>query len=85
MTNRQIGTLRNLGPASARMMAEIGIRDEAALRRIGAGEAFRRACFELPERPSFNLLWALHGAIDDRDWRSYSEEEKRHLKDQTPG
>lgn len=72
--------MRNLGPASARLLAEIGIRDERSLRALGAAEAFRRLRFESPAPPSLNLLWAMQGAIDGRDWRSLTAEEKARLK-----
>lgn len=72
--------LRNLGPRSERLLAEIGIRTPEELRRKGALEAY----LELRRRGSsrsLNLLWALVGAIEPwpegRDWRDVAASEAR--------
>lgn len=68
----RIRDLRNLGPRSETMLAEIGIHDADALRRRGGLAAFlalRRAGVT----KSLNALWALVGALDPwpegSDWR----------------
>jgi DNA transformation protein and related proteins len=78
--NRRVGALRNLGPASARRLAAIGVRTEADLRRLGAVGAYARVGFEEGGPASLNLLWALHGALQDVDWRSVSAAEKARLR-----
>lgn len=72
--------LRNLGPRSERLLAEIGIRTPEELRRKGALEAF----LELRrkgEGRSLNLLWALVGALEPwpegRDWHEVAASEAR--------
>jgi DNA transformation protein and related proteins len=76
---RKIEDMRNLGPASARLLASIGVRNDADLRRMGALEAFSRLRFETDGRVSLNLLWALDGALDDIDWRRIDQERRRLL------
>jgi DNA transformation protein len=75
---RALAGLRNLGPASARMLAEAGIRSVAALRRAGAVEAFRRVRRAVP-RVSVNLLWALEGALTDRAWQDVARTDRTRL------
>lgn len=72
-------TLRNLGPASAAWLMEAGIRSAADLRRMGPALAYRKVKQIQPDA-SLNLLWALAGAIDDRDWRDLTEHDKRRLR-----
>jgi len=56
-----------LGPASETMLAAAGITSEEQLRKLGAVEAFQLVrCSGL--RPSRNLLYALHGALNNLSW-----------------
>ena len=52
--------MRNLGPASERMLVTAGVRTPQELARIGAAEAFRRVR-DTGQHASRNLLWALEG------------------------
>lgn len=70
--------LRNLGPASERMLQEAGIDSPEQLDALGAVEAYRRAV-AAGGRPSLNLLWALEGALLDLDWRALPAEHKEQL------
>ncbi len=74
-----LARLRNLGPASAAMLAEAGVRDEATLRALGAAGAFRRVLFARGGRVSRNLLWALEGALTGRRWDALDGETKARL------
>lgn len=84
-----IARMRNLGPASARMLAAIGVHDADDLEHLGAFAAYRRIVDETDHRPSLNLLWAMEGAVLDLDWRDLPEEFRTHLlhklADETPG
>lgn len=74
----KLGKLRNLGGASAQMLAAAGITTETELRRKGAAGAFvavKRAGL----KPSVNLLWALEGALTNRDWRDVAKTERLSL------
>ncbi|MCL4761891.1 MAG: TfoX/Sxy family DNA transformation protein [Burkholderiales bacterium] len=73
-----VARLRNLGPASARMLAAAGIGSPARLRALGAVEAWRRVRSRHP-RASLNLLWALEGALSDRDWQDVARTERTRL------
>lgn len=73
-----IARLRNLGPASARMLGEAGIGSVAALRRLGAVRAWRHVRAHHP-RASLNLLWALEGALTDRGWQEVARTERTRL------
>ena len=70
--------LRNLGPASFAMLAAAGIHSREDLQARGAVSAFLavRAC---GKPASLNLLWALEGALTDRDWREIAQAERMSL------
>lgn len=70
-----VAGLRNLGPKSARLLAEAGVRTIAELRLLGAAKAYRR----VKGRASLNLLWAMAAGLEDRDWRTITEPEKASL------
>jgi hypothetical protein len=73
-----VAGLRNLGAASARMLADAGIASVARLRKLGTVEAWRRVRTVHP-RASLNLLWALEGALTDRDWQDVARTERTRL------
>ncbi|KAA3653105.1 MAG: competence protein TfoX [Proteobacteria bacterium] len=74
----ELARLRNLGPASARMLATAGIFSADALRQLGAVAAFRRVRAVTPAA-SLNLLWALEGALSDRPWQDVARSERLRL------
>lgn len=82
MAARRISDLRGLGPASARMLASADIESEADLRALGAAEAFARVRLVADPAASLNLLYALHAALADVDWRTLPDELKQSLKAQ---
>ena len=71
--------LRNLGASSAAWLREIGVYTKADLERLGPVLAYRLVKGKQP-RASLNLLWALAGALSDRDWRELSDAEKANLR-----
>ncbi len=73
-----IRNLRNLGPQSEKMLVKAGIATEKRLKALGAVRAYvavRRA----GAKPSLNLLWALEGALTDRDWREIARTRRLEL------
>jgi DNA transformation protein and related proteins len=76
---RKPGAIRNLGPVSMRLLAEIGVRTIDDLRAIGSLEAFVRLRFIAAAPPSRNLLHAMEAALLDSDWRDLPEQRKREL------
>jgi DNA transformation protein len=71
---------RNLGPVSARRLAEVGIETEAHLRELGAVVAYRRVKHAFPRHVSLNLLYALAATLAGIDWRDLSPDMKAQLK-----
>lgn len=73
-----LASLRNLGSHSEAMLAAAGITTQAQLRAKGAAVAFvavrRAGC-----APSLNLLWAIEGALTDRDWKVVAKEDRLSL------
>lgn len=73
-----LGKMRNLGKASSEMLTSSGITSEDQLRELGAVAAFiavkRAGC-----SPSLNLLWAIEGALTDRDWQDVSKDDRMSL------
>lgn len=65
----RIRDMRNLGPATERMLVEVDICSPEDLRRLGAVAAYRRLKFRFGRGVSLNALYALEGALSDRDWR----------------
>ena len=74
-----IESLRNLGPASAAWLREIGIQTKADLERLGPVLAYRLVQQWQPNT-SFNFLWAMAGALADEDWQELSVDEKEKLR-----
>jgi DNA transformation protein len=70
--------LRNIGKASVQMLEAAGIGTEAQLREKGSAAAFvsvkRAGC-----TPSLNLLWAIEGALTDRDWKEVAKSDRLSL------
>lgn len=73
-----IQKLKNLGNASIQMLEVANIKTENQLRSIGAAAAFvtvkRAGC-----TPSLNLLWAIEGALTDRDWKEVAKTDRLSL------
>jgi DNA transformation protein and related proteins len=76
----RIRDLRNLGPKTEAMLAEIGIRNVDQLRERGAVQTYV-ALKRAGVTNSLNALWALAGALDPwpegRHWRELARGESR--------
>jgi hypothetical protein len=76
----RIRDLRNLGPRSETMLAEVGIHDAETLRRRG-GLAAYLALRRAGVTKSLNALWALVGALEPwpegTDWREVCSGDQR--------
>ena len=72
------GKLRNLGKASSQMLLSAGIHSEKQLREKGAVPAYL-AVKATGCRPSLNLLWAIEGALTNRDWKEVARDERTSL------
>jgi len=60
--------LKNIGPASIRQLREVGIADEADLRKLGAIAAYQRLRHAFPREVSLVMLYALEGALRGCHW-----------------
>ena len=72
--------LRNIGPASSRWLASVGIETLDDLERVGVVEAYRRVKEVEPAKASLNLLWSLQGALMDMHWTNVPDEIKQSLR-----
>ena len=73
-------TLKNIGPASARQLRDVGIENGMELHRIGALDAYRRLKHAFPRHVSRVMLYALEGALRDCHWNRLPPEVKDRLK-----
>ena len=71
--------LRNIGPASAKWLADVGVESLEDLERVGVVEAYRRVKANEPQKASLNLLWALQGAAMDIHWTDVPDQIKAQL------
>lgn len=78
-----LASARNLGPASAAMLRAAGVRSLEDLKALGAAAAWLRVRALSQPRASLNLLWALEGALVDRDWRDIDPDRRQTLKAET--
>ncbi|MBI3576174.1 MAG: TfoX/Sxy family protein [Gammaproteobacteria bacterium] len=74
----QIRNLRNLGPRSEKMLAKADIATEKRLKSLGAVRAYV-AVKRAGAKPSLNLLWALKGALTNRDWKEIARTRRFEL------
>lgn len=81
MAGVEIADAKNIGPKSAEWLRCAGIATLDDLKRRGAPAAFlavkHRGC-----KPSLNLLWALAGAIEGRQWMTLTAADKSALTEE---
>lgn len=80
MDTRPIATLKNLGPVTARDLAEVGIETTEQLREVGAVAAYARLRSLKPKHYTLVGLYALAGALEDVNWMELPEETKVKLR-----
>ncbi|PCJ83012.1 MAG: competence protein TfoX [Hyphomicrobiales bacterium] len=78
--NTPIESMRNLGPATARMLAEVDIPDAETLKETGAVVAYTRLKFRFGSGASLNALYAMEAALRGCDWRDLDAATKQSLK-----
>ena len=71
--------LRNLVPASEKMLFQAGIETEAQLKEMGSVAAYCVVVRYAMSKPSLNLLWAIEGALTERDWKEIAHSERTSL------
>ncbi len=80
--SKRIEDMRNLGPATARMLAEIDIVCEEDLRSFGVVEAYHGLKFRFGQHVTIVALYAMEAAIRGCDWRALDTETREHLREQ---
>ncbi|MFK8052254.1 MAG: TfoX/Sxy family protein [Woeseiaceae bacterium] len=75
----RIRDLRGLGIKSEAQLAQLGIDTVDELREIGAVPAFLALRKLTGKPPSMNLLYALVGALENKDWRDVAKHERDRL------
>ena len=75
--------LKNIGKVLSSRLQEIGVVTREDLVKLGSAEAHRRIQLNYPETklPVCYYLYSLEGAIMDMNWREFSEEQKRLLRE----
>lgn len=74
-----VSSIPNLGPASEAAFARAGIHSAAALRELGADEAYRRLILS-GSAPHFIGFYALVMGLQGRPWNDCKGEEKKALR-----
>ncbi len=75
---KRLRDLRNLGPKSELLLNSIGIYTSDVLLARGAIRIYKQL-MRSGITPNKNLLYSLHGAIVDKDWRKLNRKEKQSL------
>lgn len=74
-----VSAIRNLGPASEKLFARIGITTADALRELGPDEAYKRL-LQTGTRPHFIGYYALVMGLQGRPWNDCKGAEKTALR-----
>ena len=74
-----VSSIRNLGPAMEKSLAEVGITSAEALREIGADAAYAKL-LEGGTRPHFIGYYVLHMGLQGRPWNDCKGAEKAALR-----
>ncbi|WP_119394795.1 TfoX/Sxy family protein [Salinibius halmophilus] len=75
---QQLAQLANLGPKSAQMLVDAGIKTEAQLRQVGAIAAYAQVK-QQHQNASLNLLWALEGVLQNKPWQDIAKHQRQEL------
>ena len=76
--------LKNIGKTVAGRLEDIGLRSKHDLEAMGSARAYRKIQSSYPEShlPLCYYLYSLQGALENRDWRSFSDREKLDMRKQ---
>ena len=74
--------LKNIGSTLAHRLQAIGVTSKQDLQALGAAAAYQRMQSRYPEArlPLCYYLYSLEGALHNRDWRSFTEQEKAAMR-----
>ena len=82
MTVKQLSELKNIGKTVASKLHEIGVTNESELKNLGAAKAYKWLSDQNPGKhlPVCYYLYSLEGAIQNKHWDEFTEEEKTKLR-----
>jgi DNA transformation protein len=69
-----------IGPVTEKRLLAVEVRDLAALRQLGAVDAYRRLKFRFGKHVTLNALYGLEAVILGCDWRDLPPGRKAALK-----
>jgi len=83
MAGKPLSELKNIGKTVASRLHEIGITNDAELKKLGAVKTYKWLSEQKPDKhlPVCYYLYSLEGAIQNRHWDDFSENEKKQLRD----
>jgi DNA transformation protein and related proteins len=73
-----LAELRGLGPVSTQMLTSVGITTAKQLRKADLYALYARIKAQHPSA-SINLLYAMMGAAEDRDWRDIAKDRRTEV------
>lgn len=75
--------LTNIGKTVAARLEEIGVFSRSDLQRMGPAIAYQRIQSNYPEAhlPLCYYLYSLEGALENKHWRSYTEQQKAEMRE----
>jgi DNA transformation protein and related proteins len=82
MEERPVASLKNLGPTTARDLAEVGVATFAQLQQVGPIDAWHRLNELRPKQYSLVGLYALAGALLDKEWKDLPPDYRTQLRDE---
>lgn len=77
----EIAAIRNLGPATARMLECIGVTRREQLEKLGAVAVYRRLR-DIGQPVSMNLVYAIEAGLADMHWTDLPLEVRQLLRHQ---
>src|SRR5690606_30807495 len=82
MEQKPIAELKNLGPSTARDLAEIGVETYSQLQEVGPVDAWHRLNELRSKQYTLVGLYALAGAILDKEWKELPPEYRTQLREE---
>ncbi len=79
MRETRLRDLKGLGPKSEEVLLSIGIGSPKELKEVGALEAFIRMKKHGGINPSLNFLYAMIGALENRNWLDIARDERESI------
>jgi DNA transformation protein len=69
-----------IGPVTEQRLVDVGVIDLAALRELGAAQAYRRLKFRFGKAVTLNALYGLEAVLTQCHWRAITQPRKAELQ-----